>query len=561
MKHYYLFLCLFFTIPPVFSQFSSPDLMWVNPIQSASDSPGDLGMQVIDVAVDINGSTYVAGLCTSPCAFATGVAIFPEAGGQSFFIAKYRSDGLFEWVKDLGTLGEHPAHIVAPSLDGVYLATSFSVNSVDLGNGISISKSCNNVSCNNALLAKFGPSGETLWAKTYKGSPGSNFQVSGVEPAGNNQIIALVSYDSEVLDLGPGFVFNNPVPSGFFLSVFHANNGATTDVRFPATFSSTPFTQTLAFNQTGQGVMTGIFFDQISFENGPTLTSSGEFGAHFVAGLDGSGNVQWARKISSSDYVDILASDVDNEGAAYLAIDASTDLMLDDGNILSINSTYAGAVLKLQGTSFAIPVYIPYDSDDYAVMDVAVHPWGQIFTVGYISEPISYGGNLVTPDGCVDAFMTVTNQDALPVSARSIGGNGCEAISNDYYGSCLGFDSGGFLYGAGGFLFNFNEDGFNFNGRGGFVAKFKTGVVDTDEPAFTALDIFPNPNAGAFTIRLPEAPGNLSQMIITNTQGQEVYRHQVTQQDIQVNQSFPSGLYLVRVQDGKRLYQGKIRME
>lgn len=561
MKHYYLIFSFLLITTSSFAQSSGPDLMWVKPIQSASDSPDDIGMQVVDVAVAPNGSTYAAGFCTSPCAFAQGVAVIPEAGGQSFFIAKYRNDGLFEWVKDFGTIGEHPAHIVAPSIDGVYLATSFSVNSVDLGNGITVSKSCTAASCDEALLAKIGPSGESLWAKTYKGNNFSNFQVSGIEQCTTGQLAVLTGYDSDLLDMGPGFVFNNQTSLGFFLAVVNANSGATVDVKFPATFPSVPFTQSLAYNQNGQGVMTGLFYEQISFTNGPTLTTSNDVTAYFVAGIDAAGNVQWARKLNSSDYMDILSAKVDNDGAVYLAIDASEDLKLDDASILSINTAYAGAVVKLKGAGFAIPVFIPYDSDDYAVMDVAVHPWGPIYTVGYISESITYGSDVITPAGCVDAFMTITNQDAVPIGAQSIGGGGCELFSNDYYSSCIGFDDGGFLYGAGSFLFNFNEDGFNFNGRGGFVAKFNTGIVSTKEPAFHTLDIFPNPNSGVFTVRLPELPESPSQVIITNTQGQEVYRQEITQQNLQINHTFQSGLYLVNIQDGNRMYRGKISVE
>lgn len=558
MKNYYLILILLLTTSAAFAQSSNPKIMWVNPIQSTSDSPDETGMEVMDVAVAPDGSTYVAGYCTSPCTFAQGVSVIPDAGGQSVFIAKYRNDGLFEWVKDLGTIGEHSAHIVAPAMDGVYLATSFSVSSIDLGNGIIVEKSCNTASCDEALLAKFGLSGETIWANTYKGNIISNFQVSGIEQSSTGQLITLISYDADILDLGPGFVFNNQPSLGFFLSVVNASNGATIDVKFPATFLSFPFTQSLAFNQNGQGVMTGIFFDQISFLNGPTLTTNNEGSAHFAAGIDGSGNVQWARKLSSSDYLDILAAEMDDEGAAYLAIDASEEIGLDNSIILSINTTYAGTVLKLNGNSFSIPVFIPYDSDDYAVMDVAVDPWGTINTVGYTSETISFGNNLIIPDGCVDGFITRTKADGLPLDARTIGGGGCEAYGNYYYGSCMEFDDAGFLYGAGGFLFNFNEDGINFNGQGGFVSKFIAPTLSTNELKVLVLDAFPNPNSGSFTIQLPEIPESEAFLSITNLNGQEVYRQSGIQQEIFVKTTLSSGIYLVSVIDGKRVYQQKV---
>ncbi|HAD10896.1 MAG TPA: hypothetical protein DCF33_00510 [Saprospirales bacterium] len=557
MKHNYLLISLLLICTKAFSQ----PLIWVNPIQSATDSPDETGITVLDVAVSPDGNTYVAGICTYPCAFAQGVAVTPDAGGQSLFIAKYKSNGQFEWVKDLGTLGEHAVHIVAPSLDGVYLATSFSVSSVDLGNGFNVFRSCTGQFCENALIAKFGPSGETIWAKTYEGSNIGLFWVSGIEQNAAGQLMVCIDYDSEMLDLGPGFVFNNLPSAGFFFSIIEANSGATVDVRFPGTFVSIPFTQSLAFNQNGQGVITGLFYEQISFTNGPTLTTTNdETSAYFAAGIDGTGNVQWARKINSSDYMDILAAEVDNEAATYLAIDASEDLLLDNSSILSINTSYAGAVLKLNNNSFSIPVFIPYDTDDYAIMDVEVDQWGIIYTVGYTSGDIQFGNDLVETNGCVDALLTQTSNLGLPISARSIGGGGCEVISNGYYGSCIDLDMYGFLYGAGSFLFNFNEDGFNFNGRGGFVTKINTSIVSVNEPEFASVDIFPNPSTGTFTVNLPEMPPSDALISISNTQGQEVFRQTANQQEIGLETSLSAGMYLITVTDGKRIYRGKIQI-
>ncbi|MBN8676613.1 MAG: T9SS type A sorting domain-containing protein [Chitinophagales bacterium] len=560
MKHNYLTYLFFLLSLTLSAQSVGPDLKWLSTIQSAADSPEDLGMQIMDVAVSPGTEIYVAGFCTAPCAFAQGVAVIPEAGGLSYFIAKYDANGVFEWVKDLGTIGEHPMHIVAPSVDGVYLATSFSVPSVALGNNITVNKTCTGAACNEVLLAKFGPAGETLWAKTYKGDSGSFFQVSGIEQAGSGKMAALINYDTELLDLGPGFVDNTQQETGFLLSFFDANTGTTTDVKFPGVSESSPTSQLMAYNSSGQGVMVGSFFDQITFSNGTTLTTNLPNGANFAVGLNATGEVLWIKKISSSDYADILAADMDEEGAAYLAIDASTDLKLDDGNILSINTSYAGAVLKLQGSSFSIPVFIPYDTDDYAIMDVAIHPWGIIYTAGYTSATITYGDNQVVPDGCVDGFITETNQDGLPISARTVGGAGCEAFANEYYGSCLGFGLEGNLVGAGGFLFSFNEDGFSANGRGGFVTKFLTTMASTSDLHWGNVELFPNPCAGVFTLKLPEVPSSDALISISNTQGQEVFRQLANQQEIRLETSLSAGMYLITVTDGKRIYRGKIQI-
>ncbi|MBL7810084.1 MAG: T9SS type A sorting domain-containing protein [Saprospiraceae bacterium] len=559
MKHNYLLFSLLFSTLTLLGQSPiNPKLLWATPIQAASDSPEDIGMEFMDLAVSPEGDTYVTGYCTAPCAFGPGAIVTPDAGGQSIFIAKYKPSGQFEWVKDLGTIGEGSVHITAPFLDGVYLATSFTVASVNLGNGISVNKVCAGSNCADGLLVKIDPTGATLWAKTYTGDSNSSFQANGIVHSGIGKMVAMYSYGSTLLNLGPGFVFDDKPETGIFVSFFDAGTGATTDVKFPGNSPSVIEGRNLAFNQNGAGVITGVFFDQITFTNGVTLTTTDVFGSYFVAGMDAIGNIQWVSNLSSSDYVDLLSAKVNNAGDVYLALDVSGVLYLDNNQILTVNTNYAGTVLKLDGNSFYIPVFIPYDSDDYPVMDLAIDPWDNINTVGYTSEPIFFGNKSIIPDGCVDGLITRTTIDGAPYDARTIGGGGCEAFGNYYYGSCIEFDEAGYLYGAGGFLFNFNEDGINFNGRGGFVSRFITPTLSTNEQEVLTLDAFPNPNSGSFTIQLPEIPESEALLSITNLSGQEVYRQSGIQQEILVKTNLSSGIYLVSVIDGKRVYQQKV---
>lgn len=561
MKHQCLLFSLLLVSITTVAQQSYPELIWVNPIFSGSDSPSEIGVEILDVAVSPEGSTYVAGYCTAPCAFAQGINVVPEAGGQSLFIAKYRHDGLFEWVKDFGTIGTNPVHITAPALDGVYLATSFSVNSVPLGNGISVTKTCSSFICEEALLAKFGPSGEALWARTFTGGPDVLFKISGIEQAAPGAIIAYVNYSAEELDLGPGFQISNQPPFGYLLAFLNANTGTTTAATFPGNSDNGPLAQVLAFNPNGQGVMTGVFFNQISFPNGVTLSTNEPTGAHFVAGLDATANVQWARKLSSNDYMQILAAEVDDIGGIYLAIDASTDLLLDNSTILSINTNYAGAVLKLDGTGFSIPVFIPYNSDDYAIVDVEVDHGGFIYTIGFTSESLQFGNNLILTEGCEDGFFTQTDADGVPVAARTIGGGGCEGFPNYYFGSCMELDQAGYLYGAGGFLYIFTEDDFSFSGKGRFVTKLNTSIASTNQPEFETLDLYPNPSSGTFNISLPDNPEAGASFSLSNIHGQELVRQDITQKDVQFHSSLGPGIYLISIKDGARIYRGKIRLE
>lgn len=525
------------------------------------DFPDDSGIEILDIAVEPTlGDVYIAATCFAPCTFAPGIAIIPTPAGGSIAIAKYDSQGKFKWVNNLGYLGAEgqSIHISSASLDGVYIAASFSTPEIDFGNGVKVADNCT-IYCEDVFLAKIAANGNAQWAKTISGGNNALINVSGVELDAAGILHLAGNYESTAVDFGGNFAYNALPGVGFFLAEYSISSGDPLKVHFAAPQSGAANAQHFALNQNGQMLLAGPFSDTLKFENGLSIVEPNDTTGYFVAGLAADGNAQWVRNLGSSDYFDVLGVDIDESGQGYLAIDASTDLILDTNTILYINSLYAGLVLKLGASSFSLPVLIEYNTYDYVIMDVELDPSGNIYTAGFTTEPVNFVGANVPVDGCVDGLITATSSEGLPQWARTVGQTGCEAFVNNQYSACLAFDGAGHLYATGLFTEGFEEDGIVLAGQGGFVAKFNTSIVGTAEPiSIEELKISPNPNMGNFSITLKEFPSYSTQLIVHDLCGREVFRQEIFTLQTQIQTLLPAGAYVATVQNKQRLERQKL---
>ena len=558
MKHYLLLgICLSFSFFG-YSQSVYPPILWTSFINSSPTDPFDGGIEIYDIAVEpSSGSAYIVANCFSTCTIAPGVTITPDPNGQSTVLIKYDGNGQFLWANDLGDLGVgYSAVYITTNLQGgVYISAAYSVDEIDFGNGVKATKSCVGT-CAEIFVAKIESSGLAKWARSVSGDI-INFGLApvGLELDPSGALYLAGNYTGQNLDFGNNLQYSNLPVNNFFIAKYDAATGIPQIAFFAAPTSGAASASHLAVNANNQMTLAGSFFGTLKFSDGLSIVAPSNGTGYFIAGLNTNGASQWVRQISSSnDYYDVLGIDMDGAGNAYLAIDADTDLKLDNSTILTINSAYAGIVLKLDENTFSVPVFIEFDTDDYAVVDVKLDLLGNIYTAGYTTAPIEVAGNVVGIDGCFDALLTATSKDGLFQWARSIGGTGCEAIPNPYFASSLAFDQNGFMYSAGLFIQGFSEDGFSAAGTGSFVAKYNTSIVGTDEPsALGTLLISPNPNDGVFSIQLSETPASNAQLTVYDLSGREVLRQEISQEQTAIHTALLAGAYLVVVQHGEHL--------
>ncbi|MDO8365279.1 MAG: T9SS type A sorting domain-containing protein, partial [Saprospiraceae bacterium] len=550
MKQNYFFSAFLLLSLQCFAQTAYPPIIWASEIKTVPNATLETGWDFFDMAVEPNsGSVYAAARCYAPSTFPSGAMLTPVANGELLALIKYDFQGNVEWIKDLGFVGtiSEGAKICSSVSGGVYITGTFSVQTIDFGNGVFASRNCA-TDCDELFIAKYSATGEAEWAKTVFGADNTFFNVSGIESDQTGNLWVTGNYQGSLANFGLNFVFNNLPGNNFFLANYNAVTGNPQAVQFPAPDSGLASSIHLAINDSGQMVLAGNLYGTLKFANGLSVGAQSNPGDFYVAGLSPNGNAQWARVIGSSEYLDVLGIDIDEEAQAYLAIDASVNLKLDNSTILTISNNYAGTVLKVGASSFSLPVFIGYDLDNYPIMDVELDHWGIIYTAGTASESVNIGNFTVAVDGCLDGLLTATGSDGVFQWARTVGGTGCEAFPN-YYASNIAFDGAGFLHATGLFYEGFNEDGFTVPGTGGIVLKFHTSIVDTEEPfALGHLQISPNPNSGSFSVYLEATPVSNMQLKIFDLSGREVYHQTIHTQQVDVNTALPSGAYVITLQ-------------
>ncbi len=559
MKHIFLLTAALLYASQGFAQTSYPPIIWAADVNTVTNDPFDGGIEYLDIAADpLSGGVYAVVSCRAKSNFDDQIIVTPDSNSVSLALVKYDYQGNLEWLGYLGFLSEGAQICTGPAGE-VYLSSTFSAPELDFGNGVTVTRNCT-TDCDEIYVAKISAEGQAQWARSVYGNEGSFFLVAGIEADQEDHVFLLGNYEGTSANFGANNMYNNLPESSFFLARYNAQTGATQAVHFASEESGPAVGLHLAANHNGQLVLGGYFVGTLQFENGLVVETTNTItGDAFIAGLNANGEALWAKNVGSSNYMDVLGIAIDEEGQAYMAIDASVDLKLDNSTILSINSEYAGIVLKVGSSAFSVPVFIEYDTEDYTVMDVELDNWGNIYTAGYTSEPVEIGSSTYTIDGCVDGLLTATSQDGLLQWVRTIGGTGCEGIANYYYASSIAFDGVGFLHATGVFIDGFEEDGISVPGSGGFVAKFNTSIVDTQEPASIGnLQINPNPNAGSFVLNLDDAPGQNTLLQIHDLHGRLVFTQEIQSTQQEINTVLPAGAYIVTLQADKLLARQKL---
>lgn len=561
MKHIFLLTVVLLNTLHGFAQTPYPPIIWAADVNTVTNDSFDNGIEYLDIAADpLSGGVYAVVSCSAPSDFGGQVIITPAPNSESLALVKYDYQGNLEWLKQLGFVGylSNGAKICTGPAGEVYLSSTFSIPEIDFGNGVTVTRNCT-TDCDEIFLAKYAADGHPQWARTVYGGEDSFFVISGVEADQEDHVFLLGNYNGTSVRLSPNTVYDNLPESNFFLVRYDAQSGTAQNAHFVSEESDPAAGLHLAVNHHGQIILGGYLTGPLQFANGLVVGANSILGDSFIAGLNADGEAQWAKTISSSSYMEVLGLDVDEEGQAYLAIDASVNLKLNNSTILSIAAEYAGIVLKVGASEFSVPVFIEYNTDDYTVMDVELDNWGNIYTAGYTSEPVEIGDSTYAIDGCVDGLITATSSEGLPQWVRTIGGTGCEGIPNYYYASCIAFDGVGFMHTTGVFLEGFEEDGISVPGSGGFVAKFNTSIVDTDEPATVGnLQINPNPNAGSFVLNLDDTPNQNTLLQIHDLHGRVVFAQEIQSTQQEINTVLPAGAYIVTLQADKPLARQKL---
>ena len=137
------------------------------------------------IATDSNGNVWVTGYFNSRSIDidGNGTNDLTSDGGEDSYVAKFDSNGKFQWAQNIGSSSNDRGLGIATDSDGNVLATGYFSGSIDIdGNGTDDLTSNGG---QDSYIAKFDRDGNFLWAQNIGGSNGDKGHSIAADRDGN----------------------------------------------------------------------------------------------------------------------------------------------------------------------------------------------------------------------------------------------------------------------------------------------------------------------------------------------------------------------------------------
>ncbi len=453
-------------------------------------------------SVAVSGTeVYITGRFEETANFNTPSAIgdneIVSEGGVDVFLAKYNSNGEFQWAKRSGGGGDDFGYGVAVSGTDVYVSgtiagtANFNTPSAAGTNEIVAA------GYNDTFLAKYNNNGYFHWAR----------RAGGLGSTSVSFRITVNNFDVYIAGFFTGIVnFNNPSESGSNeivslgdMDVFLAKYNSSGNFQWARRAGSAGLDEAwgIAVDDTDVYV-SGIFSGTANF-NTPSANGSNEItsmGGHdiFIAKYNKNGNFQWARRAGGADYETAYYGVAINESRLYITGGFRGTANFNTPSLNGINE-----IISAGDRDIFLAMYDDEGSFKWAIRaggEGSDMSWGialngdDIYITGAFSQtanfnnPSASGSNEITSLGVSDVFLAKYNG---------------ENIVN--------------------LIYNYKQ----------------------------TISIFPNPNTGNFTVAFGQQLTNAT-ITIQDVLGKTVYTTTVSgdRHNVQLNEA--KGIYFVNIQ-------------
>ena len=362
------------------------------------------------VGVDTNGNVYATGGFYSTADF--GSINVTSASAQSFFLTKYNSNGVAQWVRQsinggsVGT-GSYGMALAVDASGNSYAAGCFSgVTTITLG-----TTTLTNAGSYNIFLVKYDNIGGFQWAKSFN-SPGWSY-ANAVTLDSNSNVYVTGTFNPSV---GIGATnFTSAGGKDGFVAKFNSA-GALQWARQMAG-NSDDTAQAASVDVAGNVYVCGGFGnaagDTVSFGSGITLTNIGGgrpgagIGDAFIAKYNSAGAPQWARRAGGTQMDVYSGVSADAYGNIYVTGGAGSALIPGAFNVVIARYDSNGVVQwPPDATStLALPWAGPM-----------VDAGGNCYLAGWFQTNAVFGTNTITGPGYFDYFLAKLAPGALVAS-------------------------------------------------------------------------------------------------------------------------------------------------
>lgn len=246
---------------------------------------GDIQTQIGNsVAVDAQGNIAVTGVIEGTTDFGKGP--LTSAGLDDIFVAELTSAGATLWANVYGDASNQEGTFVAFDPTGNVAMSADFLGAVNVGGTLT------SLGGQDALLAKFGPTGNVLWAKQLGATMDQMADCVAVDGMGN---IVLSGGFEGTVDFGKGPLTAADMGAKYLAK--YDPNGSALWVKSFGDGNVFDWTA-VALDKNGGPVVTGEYVTAIDFGQGPMPAKDGY--DIFVARYDGSGNILWGSRYGAT---------------------------------------------------------------------------------------------------------------------------------------------------------------------------------------------------------------------------------------------------------------------
>lgn len=532
-----------------------------------SNDPSGYGILCYGIAVDNNGSAFIAGSFNQTVDFdpGSGTANLTSLGSSDIFFAKYDTDGNFLWAKSIGSSMSDIAFSITSDANGNIYVAGYYGDATDFDPGTATHSFGFNGS-QDAFIAKYDNDGNYVWAISIGGIEVE--QISKVVIDGNGDVI-VAGYFQNIVDFDPGpgsaeLTIIGGGPNGY--NLFFAKYTSAGDYAWAKQIPAQSTQVTIATNQSGNVFVAGSFDSTVDFDPGSgtaTHTATGNSDI-FFARYDTNGNFIYSRTIGGPSTTGGLdkATDIeaDDAGNIYLCGIFGLTADFDPGNgTANLTSLWSGDMFFARydaNGNYLWAKNLP--ADDYSALRIYIDRNSDIVLSGY------YGGTTDFDPGSGIANLTVTGNTDLFFAKYDNSGNYLSAQgTGNIYGSDLisdiATDNNGNIYITGMFVDNADFDMGNGTatlttaiafGQDVFIAKYTEGPVGIQENNTLPLLVYPNPSAGIFNV--VANAGLLLEFTLSDLAGRIIARGTLREYQTIIDLSLVNnGLYFLNIENRK----------
>lgn len=358
------------------------------------------------VTTDAAGNFYMTGF------FASDTIIFGSIPVKNkfytkddVFIVKFNSSGNAVWAKGAGgNMYDYGRSIAVDGSGNVYVTGAFQW-SMTIG-GITLeSDDHSNGSHNDIFLAKYGPDGNFLWAVNAEGSVADMPESVTTDAQGNVYITGY--FNSRTLTFGTHVITNTNagsasefIPNDIFLAKYDANGNCIWAKSAGGDYADEG--SAVKVSTDGSVYLTGYYKSPVLTIGTKALTNAETAGARddlFLAKLDGSGNVLWAKSTGGTGDDCAYSISLDNNNNVYQAGYFTSNPITFGTITLTIDDPSNCFLARYDKDGVVSWVLTSLGESQIKAQSIAMDDDGNALITGSFLGPVNFGTKELTDNG------------------------------------------------------------------------------------------------------------------------------------------------------------------